>query len=90
MTGWNDPATIPWFSPSTVARASALGHGALAGSGRIGVLFSFMWLRLKPWVTGAFLAGIVASCLYLVLPIQHKIKLGLDLQGGVSVLLQLR
>jgi preprotein translocase subunit SecD len=48
-----------------------------------------MWLRLKPWVTGAFLAGIVALCLYLVLPIQQKIKLGLDLQGGVRVLLQL-
>ena len=48
-----------------------------------------MWLRLKPWVTGVFLAGIVALCLYLVLPIQQKIKLGLDLQGGVRVLLQL-
>jgi preprotein translocase subunit SecD len=48
-----------------------------------------MWLRLKPWVTGVFLAGIVAFCLYLVLPIQQKIKLGLDLQGGVRVLLQL-
>jgi preprotein translocase subunit SecD len=49
-----------------------------------------MWLRLKPWVSGAFLAGIVGLCLYLVLPIQHKIKLGLDLQGGVRVLLQLQ
>ncbi|MDQ2908737.1 MAG: protein translocase subunit SecD [Candidatus Eremiobacteraeota bacterium] len=48
-----------------------------------------MWHRYKPWVTGAFLAGIVAGCLYLVLPIQSKIRLGLDLQGGVSVLLQL-
>ncbi|MBD5634159.1 MAG: protein translocase subunit SecD [Candidatus Eremiobacteraeota bacterium] len=48
-----------------------------------------MWLRLKPWVTGVFLACIVAFCLYLVLPIQNKIKLGLDLQGGVRVLLQL-
>lgn len=48
-----------------------------------------MWLRLKPWVTGVFLAGIVAWCLVLVLPIQSKIKLGLDLQGGVRVLLQL-
>jgi len=48
-----------------------------------------MWRRIKPWVTGAFLAGIVAFCLFLVLPIQHKIKLGLDLQGGVRVLLQL-
>ncbi len=49
-----------------------------------------MWLRLKPWVTGLFLAAIVAGCLVLVLPIQSKIKLGLDLQGGVRVLLQLQ
>lgn len=35
------------------------------------------------------MAAIVAFCLVLVLPIQQKIKLGLDLQGGVSVLLQL-
>ena len=48
-----------------------------------------MWQQLKPWVTGLFLAAIVASCLYFVLPIQKKIKLGLDLQGGVSVLLEL-
>ena len=48
-----------------------------------------MWLRLKPWVTGVFIAGIVGLCLFLVLPIQSKIKLGLDLQGGVRVLLQL-
>jgi preprotein translocase subunit SecD len=40
-------------------------------------------------VTGAFIAGIVAFCLYLVLPIQKNIKLGLDLQGGVRVLMQL-
>lgn len=33
--------------------------------------------------------GTVALCLYLILPIQNKIKLGLDLQGGVRVLLQL-
>ncbi len=49
-----------------------------------------MWLRLKPWLTGALLAGIVAFSLFLVLPIQNKIKLGLDLQGGVRVLLQLQ
>ncbi len=48
-----------------------------------------MWLKLKPWLTGVFLAGIVAYSLFLVLPIQNKIKLGLDLQGGVSVLLEL-
>ncbi|GAC1399582.1 MAG: protein translocase subunit SecD [Vulcanimicrobiaceae bacterium] len=49
-----------------------------------------MWLRLKPWVTGLFLVAIVAGSLVLVLPIQNKIKLGLDLQGGVRVLLQLQ
>ena len=48
-----------------------------------------MWLRLKPWATGLFLIAIVAGCLVLVLPIQKKIRLGLDLQGGVRVLLQL-
>ncbi len=31
----------------------------------------------------------LALCLYLILPLQNKIKLGLDLQGGVRVLLQL-
>ncbi len=49
-----------------------------------------MWLRLKPWVTGLFLVAIVVGSLYLVLPIQKNIKLGLDLQGGVRVLLQLQ
>ncbi|MGH7728881.1 MAG: protein translocase subunit SecD [Vulcanimicrobiaceae bacterium] len=48
-----------------------------------------MWIRLRPWVTGAVLAGIVAFCLVLILPIRQKIRLGLDLQGGVRVLLQL-
>jgi preprotein translocase subunit SecD len=48
-----------------------------------------MWLRLKPWLKGASVLGIIALCLYLILPIQNKIKLGLDLQGGVRVLLQL-
>ncbi len=48
-----------------------------------------MWLRFKPWAIGVFIAAIVGFSLYLVLPIQNKIRLGLDLQGGVSVLLQL-
>ncbi len=48
-----------------------------------------MWYRYKPWVVGAFLIAIIAYSLYLVLPIQKKVRLGLDLQGGVSVLLQL-
>jgi preprotein translocase subunit SecD len=48
-----------------------------------------MWLRWKNWVKGAVVLAVVALCLFLVLPIQQKIKLGLDLQGGVRVLLQL-
>jgi len=48
-----------------------------------------MWLRSKNWVKGAIVLAVVAGCLFLVLPIQQKIKLGLDLQGGVRVLLQL-
>ncbi|MBV9102645.1 MAG: protein translocase subunit SecD [Candidatus Eremiobacteraeota bacterium] len=48
-----------------------------------------MWLRSKNWVKGAVVLAVVGLCLYLVLPIQQKIKLGLDLQGGVRVLLQL-
>ena len=48
-----------------------------------------MWLQLRPWLKGATVLATAALCLYLILPIQNKIKLGLDLQGGVSVLLQL-
>jgi preprotein translocase subunit SecD len=48
-----------------------------------------MWLRWKNWVKGLVVLAVVAGCLALVLPIQQKIKLGLDLQGGVRVLLQL-
>ena len=48
-----------------------------------------MWLRLKPWVYGAFILALAGLSVYLILPIQTKIKLGLDLQGGVRVLLQL-
>jgi preprotein translocase subunit SecD len=49
-----------------------------------------MWSRLKPWLKGVVVLGTAALCLYLTLPIQSKIKLGLDLQGGVRVLLQLQ
>jgi preprotein translocase subunit SecD len=48
-----------------------------------------MWQRLQPWFKALFVLAIVGLSLYLVLPIQQKIKLGLDLQGGVRVLLQL-
>jgi preprotein translocase subunit SecD len=48
-----------------------------------------MWSQAKNWVKGAVVLAVIGLCLYLVLPIQQKIKLGLDLQGGVRVLLQL-
>jgi preprotein translocase subunit SecD len=48
-----------------------------------------MWLRWKNWVKGVVVLAVAALCLWLVLPIQQKIKLGLDLQGGVRVLLEL-
>ena len=49
-----------------------------------------MWLRSKNWVKGVVVLAVVALCLLLILPLQQKIKLGLDLQGGVRVLLQLQ
>jgi preprotein translocase subunit SecD len=49
-----------------------------------------MWLRFKNPVKALVVVALVAFCLYLVLPLQQKIKLGLDLQGGVRVLLQLQ
>ncbi|HTV74594.1 MAG TPA: hypothetical protein VME66_12940, partial [Candidatus Acidoferrales bacterium] len=48
-----------------------------------------MWLRLKNPLKALLVAALVAFCLYLVLPIQQKVHLGLDLQGGLRVLLQL-
>jgi preprotein translocase subunit SecD len=48
-----------------------------------------MWLRLKTPLKALAVFGVVGFCLYLILPIQQKIHLGLDLQGGVRVLLQL-
>jgi len=48
-----------------------------------------MWLRLKNPLKALAVLALTAWCLYMVLPVQKKIKLGLDLQGGVRVLLQL-
>jgi preprotein translocase subunit SecD len=49
-----------------------------------------MWLRLKNPLKALLVAALVAFCLYLILPIQQKVHLGLDLQGGLRVLLQLQ
>ena len=48
-----------------------------------------MWLRLKNPLKALSVLALTVLCLIVVLPVQKKIKLGLDLQGGVRVLLQL-
>ncbi len=47
------------------------------------------WRRLKTPFKALIVLATVALSLYLILPLPQKIKLGLDLQGGVRVLLQL-
>lgn len=48
-----------------------------------------MWNRFKTPVKAIIIAGVAALCVWAILPIQQKIHLGLDLQGGVRVLLEL-
>ncbi|MBV8726372.1 MAG: hypothetical protein JO233_01195, partial [Candidatus Eremiobacteraeota bacterium] len=45
------------------------------------------WNRLKNPMKALVVLAIVALCIWFVIPIQKKIHLGLDLQGGVRVLL---
>ncbi len=47
------------------------------------------WNRFKNPIKALVILGIIALCLAEMLPIQKKIRLGLDLQGGVRVQLQL-
>ncbi len=47
------------------------------------------WKQLKNPIKSLVVLGIIGLSLWLVLPIQSKIRLGLDLQGGSSLLLQL-
>jgi preprotein translocase subunit SecD len=49
-----------------------------------------MWNRLKTPFKALLILGITALCVWAILPIGQKIHLGLDLQGGVRVLLQLQ
>jgi preprotein translocase subunit SecD len=49
-----------------------------------------MWQRFKNPIKGVALLALAALCLYIILPLQKKINLGLDLQGGVRVLLELQ
>lgn len=47
------------------------------------------WKQLKTPIKSVVVLGIIALSLWLILPIQSKIRLGLDLQGGSRLLLQL-
>jgi len=47
------------------------------------------WNRLKNPLKALVIIGIIALCLFEIMPVQKKIRLGLDLQGGVRVLLEL-
>jgi preprotein translocase subunit SecD len=48
-----------------------------------------MWKKLKRPLQALLLVAVVALCVWSILPIQQKIRLGLDLQGGARVLLEL-
>jgi preprotein translocase subunit SecD len=48
-----------------------------------------MWKKLKRPVQSVLLLILVGLCAWAIVPIQTKIHLGLDLQGGARVLLQL-
>ena len=47
------------------------------------------WNNLRNPIKGLIVLAIAALCVWSIVPIQQKIHLGLDLQGGVRVLLQL-
>ena len=48
------------------------------------------WNTLKPFVKALVVIVLVAGSLWAMLPLQQKIHLGLDLQGGSRLLLQLK
>jgi preprotein translocase subunit SecD len=49
-----------------------------------------MWNKLKRPLQAVILLAVIGLCIWAILPIQQKIHLGLDLQGGVRVLLELQ
>jgi preprotein translocase subunit SecD len=49
-----------------------------------------MWNKLKRPLQAVLLLAVVGLCIWTILPIQQKIHLGLDLQGGARVLLELQ
>src|ERR1700682_3017384 len=63
------------------------GSGSLSATGS-GLTY-VMWKKLKRPVQSVLLLVLVGLCAWAIVPIQTKIHLGLDLQGGARVLLQL-
>jgi preprotein translocase subunit SecD len=49
-----------------------------------------MWNKLKRPLEAVLLVALVGLCIWAIWPIQQKIHLGLDLQGGARVLLELQ
>jgi len=49
-----------------------------------------MWNKLKRPVQAVLLLAVVGLCIWAIVPIQQKIHLGLDLQGGARLLLELQ
>jgi preprotein translocase subunit SecD len=49
-----------------------------------------MWNKLRRPLQAVLLLAVVGLCIWAILPIQQKIHLGLDLQGGARVLLELQ
>ena len=49
-----------------------------------------MWNKLKRPLQAVLLLAVVGLCIWAILPIQQKIHLGLDLQGGARLLLELQ
>jgi preprotein translocase subunit SecD len=49
-----------------------------------------MWNKLKRPLQAVLLLALVGLCVWAILPVQKKIHLGLDLQGGARVLLELQ
>lgn len=49
-----------------------------------------MWNKLKRPLQAVLLLALVGLCVWAVVPVKQKIHLGLDLQGGARVLLQLQ
>jgi preprotein translocase subunit SecD len=49
-----------------------------------------MWNKLKRPLQAVLLLAVVGLCIWAILPIQQKIHLGLDLQGGARVMLELQ